>query len=113
MTYLTKVSLVLLYLRIWPGSTQQSSFRITCWIVLSFLLATWISTTLATIFACDPISYAWNSVIGEKGTCINRQNAVYAYAALNIAYDFVVLLLPIPRLLRLKVSTGEKIGYDC
>lgn len=75
------------------------------------LTTTWIAETFSTIFACAPVTYAWDMVIGAQGSCINRPAAVYAYAALNITYDFIVLLLPIPRLLRLKVSTGEKIGY--
>lgn len=41
---------------------------------------------------------------------MDRQVAVYAWAGLNIAFDFVVLLLPIPRLIVLNVSTADKAG---
>lgn len=109
-TYLTKVSLVLLYLRIWPESVPHTSFRLACWITCGLIIATWCGTTLSTILACNPVDFAWNSAVGAQGQCMDRQAAVYAYGALNIIYDFLVLLLPIPRLMLLNVSTGDKVG---
>lgn len=44
------------------------------------------------------------------GTCINREAWLWSFASVVVCIDFLVLLLPIPKLLKLKVPTSRKIG---
>lgn len=74
------------------------------------LLASAIAGALAMIFACRPLSNAWKYADTGNGTCIHRVDAAYAYGGLNVAFDIIVIALPIPKLLRLEVSTRQKIG---
>lgn len=108
-TRLPKLSLVLLYLRLW--SERKTSFRMICWIVASLLVLSAISGLFATIFSCDPNSYAWRRVIpGTIGSCVRRTALSVAQAATVIAFDVVVILLPIPKLLKLPLSPYYKAG---
>lgn len=111
-TFCTKLSLVFLYLRIWGGEdTARSPFRITCVIVATSLTMCTIGCVLAGIFPCRPISYAWRQVFsGESGECTNRIAETFAVAGINIAYDVIVLLLPIPRFIGMRMSLKKKIG---
>lgn len=106
----TKVSLVLLYLRIW--SKDSRNLNMACWIVIGLLTALFISFEFATIFQCIPISYNWRSLIDRtaKGSCTDRQAQIYSQAAFNIFFDVLVLLLPVPSLLKLNISWMKKLG---
>lgn len=111
-TFSTKLSLIALYLRVWPaGPTgRYPIFRRLCWIMAFVLCASAFSCSMAMIFACNPISNAWKYANTGNGTCINRVGAAYTYGGLNVAFDIIVIALPIPKLLRLDVSTRQKIG---
>lgn len=74
------------------------------------LFASALACSLAMIFACHPISNAWKYANTGNGTCINRLGAAYTYGGLNVAYDIIVIALPIPKLLRLDVGSRQKIG---
>lgn len=64
------------------------------------------------VFQCRPLNYTWNQWDGEhQGVCLNVKAATYANSALNIFFDLVVFLLPVPKLLALQSrSTKSKIG---
>lgn len=57
---LVKVSILLLYLRIWTsGHSWSATFRRTCFILIGINLAFGIALGATVIFECKPISYAW------------------------------------------------------
>ncbi|KAF2161929.1 hypothetical protein M409DRAFT_27655 [Zasmidium cellare ATCC 36951] len=111
-TCLTKVSLVLLYLRIWSVDILEngSRFRLACWVTAGLLIITMVVFVLTSLFACTPIEGAWNLHTGKDVKCANRTAQGYSLGAINIVFDFVVLLLPVPRLIKLNINLGEKIG---
>lgn len=110
--FLTKISLVLLYLRIWTKPKGQSSnFNSICWLSLFGLATTMVAFTIVCIAQCIPISYVWSSIAEGTGTCIDRTSWVWALSGTEIGWDLIVLLLPIPKLLTLKISNQRKIGY--
>lgn len=110
--FCTKLSLVVLYLRIWPRMKGErwTLFHSLCWIMIFVLIGTAIGATLAMIFACHPFSNAWRYANRAMGTCTDRVAGAYAYGGLNIVYDIIVIALPVPRLMKLKVSMRQKIG---
>lgn len=111
-TYGTKLSLVLLYLRVWNHQNKFSAFRVICWVIAALLAICVVSCFFATLFSCRPFSYSWRQVVpGATGTCNNRGAAALAYSGLNIAFDVIVLLLPIPRIFDLQMAVHKKIWY--
>lgn len=71
-----------------------------------------IGFMISFIFQCRPLSYSWNQWDGEhEGVCEDAKSATYGNASLNIFFDIVVMLLPVPKLLALQSrSTRSKIG---
>lgn len=110
----TKISILLLYLRIWQaGEPRNRNFRFICYILISFMCCFALAFGLAFGFSCAPIKYAWERWDGTKdGTCTNTMAAMYSCAAINIAMDFSVCLLPIPQLASLDISRGKKYGIS-
>lgn len=101
---LTKISIVLLYLRIFPAEVSPS-FQHASLAVIAALLVYGTAFTIYYLFECAPISYFWTQWHGESpGACRNFQVASYVNASLNITFDLVVFFLPVPKLLRLQVK---------
>lgn len=63
-------------------------------------------------FQCTPIDYFWKQWPGDyAGHCVNLEIAIYTGGGINIFSDIIVILLPIPKLLKLQVcSSKRKIG---
>jgi hypothetical protein len=106
---LTKVSIVLLYLRVLPKAVS-TRFAYTCHAIIAALLVYGAAFMIAFCFQCRPISLFWNTWDGEhKGTCAPKQIQIglYVNSAINIAFDFVVFILPVPKLLRLSAQDSR------
>ncbi|RMZ21019.1 hypothetical protein D0859_14973 [Hortaea werneckii] len=107
----TKLSIIFLYLRVFP-SVLSHSFRWWCIGFMALTVAYWVSLSITIIAACSPVSYSWNRWDpGEhSGHCIDVNAGIFAGAGINIALDLAILLLPVPKLLKLEVSWPRKIG---
>lgn len=107
----TKISIVLLYLRIFPKEVSKR-FQQTSWAVIAGLLAYGIGFCIYFAVQCRPISYFWTQWDGEHdGVCLDTQTAIYINSAFNIFFDLVVFFLPVPKLLSLQVrETRRKVG---
>lgn len=108
---LTKISIVLLYMRIFPKEVFPR-FNIICWAIIGGLIAYLLAFCIVFAAECQPISFFWTQWDGEHaGHCVNIQLSAYINGGINIFFDLVVFLLPIPRLLKLQVSdTLRKVG---
>jgi hypothetical protein len=101
---LTKVSILFLYLRLFP----QENYRIFNYIMMAFVIATGFSCTVAGIFQCDPIRKAWLTDL--PGKCFNQPSLFIANAGLNIAQDLIIYGLPIPMLWKVQRPLKERIA---
>ncbi|KAJ4302366.1 hypothetical protein N0V88_002510 [Collariella sp. IMI 366227] len=99
---LNKVSVIMLYLRIFVGG----SFRIATYAVLFVVVGYGIGGIFATIFQCIPIKGAW--LKGSDAKCINSDIFWVAYAVLNILTDIMVVALPIWPIMRLQLRRRER-----
>lgn len=102
---LTKISILLLYMRIFAVFTW---FR---WIVralIGIVTAYMIAAFFASVFQCTPVQRAWDKSI--PGSCISIEMNWYANAGFSIATDTIILLLPITPILSLKLPAGEKVA---
>jgi hypothetical protein len=107
----TKISIVLLYLRIFPKEVSRR-FQYTSWAVIAGLLAYLAGFFIYFSVECRPISYFWHQWDGEhEGTCPDTESAIYVNSAFNIFFDLIVFFLPVPRLMSLQIKdTRRKVG---
>jgi hypothetical protein len=58
---------------------------------------------------CTPISGAWTNWEGSvQAQCMDANALAWASAAVNIFFDFVILILPLPELMRLVMPWEQK-----
>ncbi|KAL4995215.1 hypothetical protein BDV10DRAFT_135417 [Aspergillus recurvatus] len=102
-----KISMLLLYLRIFPNR----NLRLATFIMLTVVSMWGIAYTLVGIWTCSPRSYAWLGWDGEHtGTCMNWTALQISHAVINIVFDFIVIGMPLPVLLKLDLSKTKKAG---
>ncbi|VBB71324.1 Putative protein of unknown function [Podospora comata] len=101
---LTKASILLLYLRIFP----KLWFRKTCLVLLAVILLYMVGTTASSIWQCNPIPRAWDKSIA--GTCISITANWYANAAFSITTDLVILGLPMHSIYTSHLPTSQKLA---
>lgn len=100
----TKVSILCLYLRIFPNKT----FRKAAWVVMFFVVGYAASSILATIFQCTPLSKTFHPQ--TPGKCLNLTAFWYTNAVANILGDCAILALPMPVLYALHLPRRQKFG---
>ncbi|GCB23201.1 hypothetical protein AAWM_06086 [Aspergillus awamori] len=101
-----KISFCVLYLSIFPGKW----FRIGCWCVLVIIAAETIAETLVVIFQCTPVHKAWDATGYVEGHCVNMTAFYYANFGIKLASDLALFLMPMPKLVRLKMTVGKRAG---
>lgn len=102
---LIKLCLIVQYLRIFVGHWT----RLACWLTVGFTIAFSLSTFIADVFTCRPVSGFWD-LTNTKAQCIDRHALWFAHAAMSIITDFAVLLIPMPALWTLKLAFRDKVA---
>jgi hypothetical protein len=99
-----KTSILLLYLRVFTPRW----FKMACYVGIVFLALHGIAYILAVSFQCKPVESIWNPHIAGK--CINLTTIGVSGAIFSIVEDVVILILPIPEIIKLQMSTNKKWG---
>jgi hypothetical protein len=105
-TGLAKGSILLFYLRIFPGKY----IVITVWTLFAFVIGYSLAGVFANIFSCNPVSASWNLEDAASAICMNRPAFYLAQAALGIFTDVATVVTPVPLLRGLQLRTRRKIG---
>ncbi|KAF2748513.1 hypothetical protein M011DRAFT_400906, partial [Sporormia fimetaria CBS 119925] len=104
---LTKISILLFYLRIFPERTFRRWTHMTIALCILYMLG----FGFAVIGQCTPVNLAWNHWDGEHdGHCINLNAEGWAASAVNMVLDLMVMFLPARELARLKMSRRKRLG---
>ncbi|KAH5122993.1 hypothetical protein HBH71_038790 [Parastagonospora nodorum] len=104
---LTKISILLFYLRIFP----QTGLRKAIWVTIGLCVVYIITFVTATALQCIPIRLAWERWDGEHhGRCINLNADAWCSAAANIVLDLIVIILPMKEIKKLAISKRRKAG---
>lgn len=100
-----RLAILLLYLEIFPGNQKffWSATGVGC---LVFLY--WVSSVLTIALLCRPVAYNWDRTI--PGSCGDILKIQYASAGFNMGIDLGVVLLPLPIVWRLQMSSRKKTG---
>lgn len=127
-TYGTKVAWVALYMRMYVLPTLyyisqyrlihnrwefNTPFRKLCWATIAALVFAMVGFSVGAIVVSWPFHYylADSAIVRRSYKGIQLLPVVYSVAAINIALDFWVLLLPLPKLMSLTgVSKQRKTG---
>lgn len=86
----------------------NSRFRIGVFTIMGVITLYYTVAILMTVFECIPVARSWDKT--KHGTCINARGFYFANAAFNVASDLMVMLLPIPVIIRLQLKKAAKIG---
>ncbi|KAF2710605.1 hypothetical protein K504DRAFT_533530 [Pleomassaria siparia CBS 279.74] len=103
----TKLCFLSFFLRIFPDkSTRRIVFA---FIGISIVYGCVFE--IALLVGCKPISAIWTSWDGESKAeyCINQNKFFYSAAAVNIALDLAIVIIPIPELIKLNLSMKRKL----
>ncbi|TRX87753.1 hypothetical protein FHL15_011358 [Xylaria flabelliformis] len=101
---LTKSSILLLYLRIFGNVTW---LRRTCYVLLVLIALYYTAATLVTILQCIPVAAAFDKNV-TRLKCISITPFWYTNAAISIATDLIILLIPMPLICALQMSRQRK-----
>jgi hypothetical protein len=102
-----KLSILALYYRIFKVNRK---FRLLCISVMILTVAYCISFILVYAFDCNPEYKTWNANPNIRGTCIPITTVTIVIGAFNIATDTIILVMPIPMILKLQLRLNQKIG---
>ncbi|KAJ9617141.1 hypothetical protein H2200_000862 [Cladophialophora chaetospira] len=105
---LTKISILLLYLRVFG---VWKTFRYLCWIMIGVVVSFSIATVITSIFQCSPVAFAFDKTANHgKGECIDLTKFWYANAGFNIGSDAIIIVMPILPVKSLNLPTRSKIA---
>lgn len=102
-----KVSIILLYIRI----LTYSYARIAAYILLAIVVITNIIGFISTCTLCIPLAKLWDPSI--PGKCHLEASYMWALICLHIITDFLIFLIPLPVVIRMTTSLGNKIMLLC
>lgn len=69
-----------------------------------------IATLVTTCVQCLPLEYNYTNWDGEhKGHCNNLNTQTYAFGAINMVCDIMILIMPLRELYHLQVKGPQKI----
>ncbi|EAW13620.1 putative plasma membrane protein Pth11-like [Aspergillus clavatus NRRL 1] len=103
---LTKISILLLYIRLFV----HRWFLLICWVWIGIIVSFTLGTVFSSIFQCTPVQWAFDKSIPGGGKCINMTAFWYANATFNILSDLVLIALPIPVVIKLQLPHKSKIA---
>jgi len=103
----TKISILCLYLRVFKYEHIHAAAKILLGIVI--ISHTYIICDLLT--TCIPLNAVWDMGLQRNGTAYCHDAAVYwSNFGLHVATDFLIFLLPLPVISKLRIPPRQKIG---
>ncbi|KAL8973614.1 MAG: hypothetical protein Q9197_002140 [Variospora fuerteventurae] len=99
-----KVAALLMYRRIF---TTPKFWKVTH-AMMALVVAWWLAETIAAVFLCVPVNAWWDHTPGAK--CMSLRSFDLAFAIINIVFDFVILLLPVNMVWRLRINNAQKVA---
>ncbi|KAK3688829.1 hypothetical protein B0T22DRAFT_407493, partial [Podospora appendiculata] len=102
---LTKISLLLLYMRIF---SHVSWFRRLSLGLITVLVLYGFASCITGLVQCTPVARAWNYAVA--GSCIQLMKFFIFNGAFALTTDVIVLLLPMPLVWRLQLPLSQKLA---
>lgn len=102
---LVKLSILALYLRIF---NVLKYIRLGAWTLIILDLIWLISVTVAHGLECTPVAKIWDNNL--PGHCLNTVALFMIGSIIDVVMDFLILLLPLPAIMRLQMGLHKKIS---
>ncbi|KAF5018402.1 hypothetical protein F66182_9609 [Fusarium sp. NRRL 66182] len=99
---LTKISILLLYLRIFV----QPWFRACCYALMGLITCYMSAAAASSIWQCNPARGAWDTSV--QPTCLSLTRNWHANAGFSIATHVLILLLPMQPVWKSKLSVTHR-----
>lgn len=99
-----KMGILLLYLHLFKGRRLQY----VCYAIGCVVLLNCISTLIAILLICIPLHAFWDHSPGAR--CVDTNSLFRWTSFANIVTDVVMLVLPVPTILKLYSSVSVKLG---
>ncbi|KAK4077491.1 uncharacterized protein Triagg1_3823 [Trichoderma aggressivum f. europaeum] len=104
---IVKISLSLFYLDLFPGA----AFRKVVWGTIIFNIASGLSFVIGSLVQCVPLSFTWEQFSNSShGHCINMNSFGWANAAVNVATDLWLTVIPLVQLYKLDTHWRRKLS---
>lgn len=103
---LTKISMLVFYIRLAPHRTHRRF----CYATIAYIGISATVVVMLNLFGCWPISDGWQRSPGVPGNCLNTRPYSYFYCSMSVVTDIMLMVLPIPILLRLHICPRVKYG---
>ena len=100
-----RLSVLLFYVRIFRS---VHTYRMVFWAVGSLIIGSCIATNFLAIFSCTPIHKAWDPA--TPGHCLDPSRTFLGSNILNFLIDIILLVIPIPMIWKLSLSTSSRVG---
>jgi len=101
-----RISIIFLYVSIF----RVRSFRIAAYTVLGLNLAYFLAVILQTLLICQPVAFNWDHTM--TGSCGDQKTSDEVIGVLNIFYDVVLIILPMPMLWKLQMAISRKLALS-
>jgi hypothetical protein len=103
---LVKLSIVCFYMRIFPSKEVQRVL----WSTFIGISLWGFAFVITAVFQCWPINYFWKKWDGmHEGKCANVNAITWSHAAMSIALDVWILVIPMWQLRKLHLHWKKKI----
>jgi hypothetical protein len=107
---LTKISVLLLFLNVFVVTWVRTA----TYVVIAAAVTYGIWIIASNIAHCVPIYWYWDSVSPSNSHCIFSSKAKFmADTAVNTAFDFVILILPLPAVWSINLPWRQKLWLYC
>ena len=106
----TKTCALLFFSRVFPAHASSKWFNWALWITHGLNVGWLIGIVVASFFLCIPVEASWDQNV--QGDCSNQMPVYIGSAISSVAIDFIILLMPLPKIWRLQMSAVKKGGLS-
>lgn len=104
--YFVKMSILALYLRLFPNK----GLRISVFVCMAFLTLSVLVLIPLVIWQCNPIYASWQLDSRHHARCLSLSGVAYANAAINIATEMTIFVIPLPVVRKLQIKRAKAIS---
>ena len=103
-----EMSILLQYLHIFSVRSKRGFMFWSVWTLIALNFLFYLALTIGEIFICNPREKFWN-VLLTSGTCLDTYLGNTISVGVNVAFDFIMLLLPQRDIWKLQVSFKRRL----
>lgn len=101
----TKLSVLLLYLRIFPSS---SKFRASVFVLLALTVGWMIAMGVTNFLLCMPLHAYWDVLFQGKQICLEDVPFYVSFSATDLCLDLLIYVFPLPAVAKMNLAEKEK-----